>query len=60
MGARTPLERMIQQVENGVGGVGRRVKIDGIEYDAKCYRTGMSAITRLDLKRVWLVSSKAG
>lgn len=55
MGARTPLEKMVQQIENGVERVDRKVKVDNIEYDARCRRAGNGPTIRLDLRRVELV-----
>lgn len=58
MGVKGPLERMIQQVENGVQRADRKVRVDSVEYDAKCYRVGIGGTIRLDLKRTELIAPK--
>lgn len=49
MGARTPLERLVQQIEWGVKRMDRDIKVDNIEYEVMAYRAGSTI--RVDLNK---------
>lgn len=51
MGVRTPLEKMVQQIEWGVNRVEKDVTIDKVEYKVKCYRPNMAIRINLVRKR---------
>lgn len=57
------LEKMVRDVEKGAYEVYSLVKLNEVEYDAKCYRTGSGAfaypgVVRIDLMKKVVSSGK--